>query len=182
MTLLAKRWPAARFAQLADRVTDNLGGHIVLVGGPGDKDISAQVRHHARRRLIDLTGQLSFGALGALSRHAALYIGNDTGATHMAVAMGAPTIMLMGPTDPRRYGPYRPTAPDTVAWVAPPDARPDDYQALRQAAHQKASSRLSIDQISVDQVYTAARHLVDLTGVGHLSGLPSTEGQDGAAC
>ena len=160
MTLLAKRWPAARFAHLADRLADEVGARVVLVGGPGDREVSAEVVRHARRPLLDLTGQLGFGALGALARRAALYIGNDTGATHLAVAVGAPTLMLMGPTDPRRYGPYRPTAPDTVAYVAPPDARPNDYLALRAAAHLRADSPLSIERVGVEQVYAAARQLL----------------------
>ena len=160
MTLLAKRWPAERFAQLADRLADDMGMQVVLVGGPGDRKVSAEVVRHARRPLLDLTGQLGWGALGALARHAALYIGNDTGATHLAVAVGAPTLMLMGPTDPRRYGPYRPTAPDTVAYVVPPDARPDDYLALRAAARLQADSPLSIQRVSVDQVYAAAQRLL----------------------
>ncbi|MCW5852475.1 MAG: glycosyltransferase family 9 protein [Anaerolineae bacterium] len=160
MTLLAKRWPAERFAQLADRLADDLGMQVVLVGGPGDREVSAEVMRHTRRPLLDLTGRLRLGALGALARHAALYIGNDTGATHLAVAVGAPTLMLMGPTDPRRYGPYRPTAPDTVAYAAPPAARPDDYLALRAAAHLQPDSPLSIQRVSVDQVYTTAQRLL----------------------
>jgi ADP-heptose:LPS heptosyltransferase len=107
-----------------------------------------------------LTGKLSFGALGALAQQAALYIGNDTGATHLAVAMGAPTIMIMGPTDPRRYGPYRPTAPDTVAAVCPPDARPADYLALRQAATLDEDGPTAISHISVEQVYATAQRLL----------------------
>ncbi len=160
MTLLTKRWPAECFAHLADRLADEAGARVVLVGGPGDREVSAEVVRHARHPLLDLTGQLGFGGLGALAGCAALYIGNDTGATHLAVAVGAPTIMLMGPTDPRRYGPYRPTAPDTVAYVAPPDAQPDDYLALRAAAHLQADSRLSMRHISVDQVYGVAQRLL----------------------
>ncbi len=159
MTLLAKRWPAERFAALADRLIDAQDAQVVLVGGPGDTEVSAAVRQAMRREVVDLTARLSFGAVGALARRAALYIGNDTGATHLAVAVGAPTLMIMGPTDPRRYGPYRPTAPDTVAAVAPPDARPADYLALRHAAA-APDGPTAITRVSVDQVYTVATRLL----------------------
>lgn len=162
MTLLAKRWPAERFAQLADRLAADTGVTIVLVGGPGDMEVSAAVRAQIDRPVVDLTGQLSFSELAVLIRHASVYIGNDTGATHLAVAMGAPTIMLMGPTDPRRYGPYRPGAPDTVAAITPSDVRPEDYLALRQAAMLDPHSPMSINRISVDQVYVVASRLLAL--------------------
>lgn len=160
MTLLSKRWPAARFAGLADRLVAEHGARILLVGGPGDRDVSAAVAEAMRPAPVDLTGRLSFGALGALARRAALYVGNDTGATHLAVAVGAPTLMIMGPTDPRRYGPYRPTAPDSVAAVSPPDARPEDYVALRQAGG--GTPRTAIDGVCIEQVMVVAARLLNL--------------------
>lgn len=160
MTLLSKRWPAARFAALADQVVTEHGARILLVGGPGDQTVSAAVTAAMRHAPLDLTGRLGFGALGALARRAALYVGNDTGATHLAVAVGAPTLMILGPTDPRRYGPYRPSAPDSVAAVSPPDARPEDYVALRQAGGGTALT--AIDNVSVEQVVAAAARLLKL--------------------
>ncbi len=170
MTMLAKRWPAARFAALADRLILEDDAVVVLVGGPDDRKVSAQVRAAMRHDLLDNTGCLTFSTLGAFIRHAALYVGNDTGATHLAVAMGAPTVMVMGPTDPRRYGPYRPTAPDTVAAVCPPDARPKDYVALHLAGKQEIGNAetqrrredkrtLTTANVSVEQVYDAARRV-----------------------
>ncbi len=171
MTMLSKRWPAERFAALADRLIAEDNAVVALVGGPDDRVVSDHVGAAMRGEVVDLTGRLSFGALGALIRHAALYVGNDTGATHLAVAMDAPTVMVMGPTDPRRYGPYRPTAPDTVAAVCPPDARPEDYVALHLAGGQeignaKAQRRkedktvLTTANVTVEQVYVAAQRVM----------------------
>ncbi|MFN8484093.1 MAG: glycosyltransferase family 9 protein [Anaerolineae bacterium] len=172
MTLLSKRWPPERFAALADRLIREHDAVAVLVGGPDDTGVSAQVVGAMRGAALDLTGRLSFGALAALIRRAAVYVGNDTGATHLAVAMDAPTVMVMGPTDPRRYGPYRPTAPATVAAACPPDARPEDYVALHLANKQdignaKAQRRkeeqktLTTENVSVEQVYTAAQRVME---------------------
>lgn len=158
MTLLSKRWPAERFAALADRLAEEHDARVVLVGGPGDAAVSARVAGAMRHAPMDLTGMLSFAAVGALAGRASLYVGNDTGATHLAVAMGAPTVMVMGPTDPRRYGPYRPMALDTVAAVSPPDAQTDDYLALRQA--EGGSPRTAIERVSVEQVAAVAERLI----------------------
>ena len=171
MTMLAKRWPAARFAALADRLIDEDHAVVVLVGGRDDGTVSGHVRAAMRGEVIDLTGRLGFGTLAALIRYAALYVGNDTGATHLAVAMNAPTVMVMGPTDPRRYGPYRPTAPDTVAAVCPPDARAEDYVALHLAAREgmgnaeaqrrrEAKRTPTTENVSVEQVYAAAQRVM----------------------
>ncbi|MFN8496255.1 MAG: glycosyltransferase family 9 protein [Anaerolineae bacterium] len=173
MTLLSKRWPAERFAALADRLISEDNAVVVLVGGPDDREVSAGVRAAMRHDLLDNSGGLTFGALGALIRHAALYVGNDTGATHLAVAMGAPTVMVMGPTDPRRYGPYRPTAPDTVTAVCPPDARPEDYVALHLTeremgnaeAHRRKDEqrRLTTESVTVEAVVAAAQRVMGAT-------------------
>ena len=55
---------------------------------------------------IDLVGKLNFKQLAYLFQQSAAVVGGDTGPTHLAVGIGAKTIMLMGPTYPRRTGPY----------------------------------------------------------------------------
>jgi ADP-heptose:LPS heptosyltransferase len=63
----------------------------------------------ARNRVIDLTGQDLLVAHAALKR-ARLFIGNDSGAMHLAAAAGVPTLGLFGPSDERRYAPWGPNA------------------------------------------------------------------------
>ncbi len=106
MTLSAKRWPPQRFAALADRLIEERGAQVVLVGGPDDKAIAATIKEGMKREPWDLTGQLTFGQLGALLERCDLFIGHDTGAMHLAVAVGAPVVAIFGPSDPRMYGPY----------------------------------------------------------------------------
>jgi ADP-heptose:LPS heptosyltransferase len=64
------------------------------------------MRRSGTDALIDLTGQLSFGQLGALYQRCVLMIGNDSGVMHLANACGTPVVALYGPSDPRVYGPY----------------------------------------------------------------------------
>jgi heptosyltransferase-3 len=56
--------------------------------------------------VCNLAGKLDFSGFTELVRHAALFIGTDTSATHVAAATGIPTVALFGPTDPVRWGPW----------------------------------------------------------------------------
>ncbi|HUE75705.1 MAG TPA: lipopolysaccharide heptosyltransferase II [Chloroflexota bacterium] len=105
MRLDAKRWPPDRFGVLAKLLLD-AGLDVVLTGGDTDRAAVAEVRKHANG-VIDLAGRVSFGELAGVFQLADLFVGNDTGAMHLAVAVGTPVVAVFGPTDPRVYGPYR---------------------------------------------------------------------------
>ena len=104
--LASKRYPPARFAEILNRVADECAAAVILLGGPGDVDLAAEVAGHLTVRSSNWVDRLSFQEIGALAADALFYIGNDTGLTHLAAASGARAVMLMGPTDPRRYAPY----------------------------------------------------------------------------
>ena len=106
MILSAKRWPPQRFAALADRLIEEGVAQVCLVGGPEDGPIAAAIKDGMRQEPCDLTGQLTIGQLGALLEQGGLFVGHDTGAMHLAVAVAAPVVAIFGPSDPRMYGPY----------------------------------------------------------------------------
>ncbi|MDP9371128.1 MAG: glycosyltransferase family 9 protein, partial [Chloroflexota bacterium] len=101
----AKRWPPERFGAAADGLLARHGGGVILVGGSGDRAAVDATRAAMRGAALDFCGALDLDALAALCRRAALYVGNDSGATHLAEACGAPTVVVFGPTDPAMYGP-----------------------------------------------------------------------------
>jgi ADP-heptose:LPS heptosyltransferase len=88
-----RRWPAQRFAALADAVAAR-GARPVLVGGPGDAEISAAVVGAARHRLLDLTGRTDLGTLAGVLERCAAVVGNDSGPLHLARAVGTATVGL----------------------------------------------------------------------------------------
>ncbi|MFQ5803818.1 MAG: glycosyltransferase family 9 protein [Candidatus Methylomirabilales bacterium] len=97
-----KVWPATSFADLADRLRrDRI--RVVMVGGelPSPEDPVGGVEG-----VVDLRGLTSLAELGGVLERADLIIANDTGPMHLAAALGRKVITLMGPTDPRRTGPY----------------------------------------------------------------------------
>lgn len=106
MTLAAKRYPLAWLAQIVNRLCAAADVQPVLIGGPSDAPLVAELAAHLRVPSVSMVGVLSLLQLGALARASWLYVGNDTGLTHLASACGARTVMLMGPTDPQRYGLY----------------------------------------------------------------------------
>ena len=99
----SKNWPADRFAAFA---RDHRSGRPwLLVIGPGDEETAAP--------LTGLPGVVPLGpvpvrVLGALLSQAGLYVGNDSGVTHLAAAAGARTLALFGPTDPATWAPVGP--------------------------------------------------------------------------
>ncbi|MDO9709117.1 glycosyltransferase family 9 protein [Paracraurococcus lichenis] len=96
-----KRWPVARFAELAA----GLDRPAVVVGGPAERPLAAEILA-AAPGAIDLTGRTSYAALGAVARRAGLAVGNDTGPTHLIAATGCPTLALFGPeSDPALCAP-----------------------------------------------------------------------------
>jgi ADP-heptose:LPS heptosyltransferase len=108
MVMDAKRWPPKHFAALADRLADALGSRIVLIGAPGDRLLVDAVAGAMTHEPLDYAGKFSLPETAALASIARLYIGNDTGLTHLAAAAGARTCMILGPSDPRRYAPFTP--------------------------------------------------------------------------
>jgi lipopolysaccharide heptosyltransferase II len=103
-----KRWPAASFAALADRMTREGLGPVVFIGGPDDKADVAAVRAMMTHSSIDLAGSLPVGLLPALLSRADILVTNDSGPMHVAAAMGTPVVALFGPTSAVRTGPYGP--------------------------------------------------------------------------
>jgi len=110
----AKRYPPPMFAALAEGLSRALGVPLVLIGAGSDAPILEAVQHELPQRVPAVVGGLTLPQAAALAAQAALYVGNDTGLTHLVAASGAKTAMLMGPTSPQRYAPYTPDS--LVLW------------------------------------------------------------------
>jgi heptosyltransferase-1 len=103
-----KRWPAERFALLADHLAGERGWRVILVAGAGERDQVAEVSAMMQHPPLDLSGRTTLPQLAAVLRRAELLVTNDSGPMHLAVAVGAPVVALFGPTEPRAVGPYGP--------------------------------------------------------------------------
>jgi len=101
-----KRWPAENFASLAEGLASNFSANVVLLGSKDEKNVSEQISGLAAFPLIDLTGVTSLGEAAAILAVADLAISNDTGLAHVASAVGTPTVVVFGPTNPTTTRPY----------------------------------------------------------------------------
>ncbi len=104
----AKEWPAERYAALVDRLEGEMGVRTMLVGGrsPRETAAAAQIERLARHRPLNLL-EWDLRRLVYLLDRADVLVSPDTGPLHAGVALGTPTVALMGWTNPRRVGPYR---------------------------------------------------------------------------
>ena len=101
----AKCWPPERFALLADRLISDCGADVIFFGTPGEKEIAARIRSNMKSRAISLVGETSMCDLVALFASCSAFIGNDSGAMHVAAAAGLPVIGIFGSTDPEGTSP-----------------------------------------------------------------------------
>lgn len=102
-----KRWPLDAWVEIGRYLHDR-GMTVVLSGGPGQEEADYVARIAARlpQGAVDLAGRASLAELAGIIAQAKLFIGPDTGITHLAAATGAPTIALFGPTNPVKWAPW----------------------------------------------------------------------------
>ena len=103
-----KCWPADRFAEVADRMRKQYNAAILLFGGPAEAELVNQVRDSMQTDPILFGTNLQLGQLAALISCCDQFVSNDTGPTHIAVALGVPTIVLFGITNHLKFGPLDP--------------------------------------------------------------------------
>jgi len=109
----AKQWPSDRFAALA-RLLSEQGIWSVLVGRSADQDVGRQVMMAFERstspvprqgRVLNLIGRTDLRQLMGVMTHCGTFVANDSGAAHLAAAMGLPVVAIFGPTDERISAP-----------------------------------------------------------------------------
>ena len=99
-----RRWPASRFAAVADALCAR-GLEVVLTGTSREAAVTGAVERGARSAVHDLTGRTDVGTLGALFAAAAVVVCNDTGVSHLATAVGAPSVVVFATSERERWAP-----------------------------------------------------------------------------
>lgn len=107
----AKRWPPERFAALISTLSDDAGATCVLLGRAEDRDAGQEVeaalhtqisnRESQTPRVINVIGATDLPRLMGVISHCRALVANDSGAVHLAAAMGVPVTAIYGPTDER---------------------------------------------------------------------------------
>jgi len=101
--LHSRRWPPESFASVA-RTLCQAGLRVVVTGSADEADVAARVAAGVPGAL-DLAGATSLGVLGALLHDARVLVCNDTGVSHIAAALGTPSVVVSCGADPWRFAP-----------------------------------------------------------------------------
>ncbi len=160
---VGKAWPAERFAETATRLLRHDGpmsdGRLLIVGGPEDREAGQTMKLAVSRdRILSYPGQLDLLTTYACLKRCRLFIGNDSGAMHMAAAAGTPTLGLFGPSDDRKYAPWGPKARAVRG--------PRDLEMIRKSDPDLNQALCHMFDLSVDVVALAAARLLKETEHG----------------
>lgn len=101
-----KRWPKEHFARLSDFLARDYGADVVITGSFGDYPLANKIASCAAHRPFVACGLTTLKQLGALFQRCDLVVSADSGPLHIAVAVGAHTLALFGPTSPAITGPF----------------------------------------------------------------------------
>ena len=156
-----KLWSPERFGKLADALWGYCGLHPLVTYGPGEKDLAEKVLNASKcgkTRLVNV----SLKGFYALAQSAKVYIGGDTGPTHIAVAAGAPIVGMFGPTEWWRNG--SPNPEDICVERTDIDCRVD--------CHRRACSNWICMDIEVERVLRAVATRIGANEVVSMGALP----------
>ncbi len=104
----AKCWPPDRFAEFVNRFRLHTDADVILFGTAAEQKVSDTIAAGIRGPSISLVGKTAIAALPALLSRCQLFVGNDSGAMHVAAAVGLPVVAIFGPTDPHGTAPVTP--------------------------------------------------------------------------
>jgi len=149
-----KLWSAERFGLLADELWTHLKLESLVTYGPGEDQLAETVVGTARKGMARPV-KLSLKGFYALARGAKLYVGGDTGPTHLAIAAKAPVVGLFGPTEWWRNGSPNPL--DICVERNDIDCRVD--------CHRRACSNWICLDIEVERVFQAVVNRIGNSGI-----------------
>lgn len=164
----ARRWAPERFAQLADTLYHDIGGQLLLVGGPEETDLHAQIMGMLQSSVParSLAGKGKIQVTAAALELVDLFIGNDAGPMHLASAVGTPTVAIFGLSNSEAWGPYTGNHPTRKAIVVKQNlpCMPCFYCGHSLGTPEGCATRDCLATLGVDPVATAARRLLRETG------------------
>lgn len=106
----SKRWPAANFVDLAQRIQDKRLGFPIFIGSAEEKNLLDSCQNQLKDGFLDLTGKTTFEELLGLLERVDLFIGNDSGPAHLAACLGCRLVIVFsGTNDFRRWAPWSST-------------------------------------------------------------------------
>lgn len=150
-----KCWPIKRFAGLIENLAVRHDFPCCILLGPAEVERSMSdelTSAIGSIRNFEIVNGLSLSAVASLLSRTKIYIGNDSGITHMAAMLGTPTVAIFGPTDDRIWGPRGENVRIVRSAAACSPCSPERLASCRNPG--------CLSQVGVDDVLTAARSLL----------------------
>lgn len=153
-----KTWPIEKFLELADRLVSTHDAQILFIAGPADVEIKHAFLRTKGPKPPVILDNLPLPQLGAILERCRVFVGNDSGITHMAAAIGVPVVAIFGPSDPARWAP-RGREVDLIRRAVP--CSPCERQIMSSCSHRRC-----LRDISVDEVCNAVQRIIKRQGHG----------------
>ncbi|MGH9469681.1 MAG: lipopolysaccharide heptosyltransferase II [Terriglobia bacterium] len=153
----AKRWPAARFAELADRLIAALSADVLIFGSQAEKALAEDVAGEMKHTPSIVAGETALRQSMAMLAQCRLVVSNDSGLMHLSAALGLPVIAIFGSTNPYATGPL---GPFTRVLHNPVACSPCGLRVC-------PIDLRCMEGLSVDAVYRAALECVKRLGIAY---------------
>jgi ADP-heptose:LPS heptosyltransferase len=155
----ARRWPPERFAAVASALISD-GLTPVVVAGPGEEDLAHEVMGAIEGWAALLSGTPTPRHLAALLARCRLFVGNDSGVMHVAVAAAVPVVAVFGPSNHRAWGPYDPGTLSTRVVRADIPCSPCLYRGQSLGLRNGCGDSQCLGVVHPEAVIHAARDLL----------------------
>ncbi|MBC8478021.1 glycosyltransferase family 9 protein [bacterium] len=169
-----RRWPAARYAELARRLYTEYDAAPLLIGSQGERQLTEQICELAAVPLLNLAGATTVPQLVALLGQCDLLISNDTGSMHIAAAMDTPTVALfMATALPHETCVY---SEQTIVLQPTLECAPCSHQVV--CPHQRCRQEIQVETVLQAIAYSRGE-TVDFTGISGVRVLQPRFNRDG---
>jgi ADP-heptose:LPS heptosyltransferase len=158
-----KQWPPEHFAEIASRIFARTGWIGVICGSRGEAELASRIRAATDSPLRDYMGQTSIAGLTGIISCARILVGNDSGAVHLAAALGTPSVCIAGGGHYGRFVPYQTDRSDNTAEplviANPMPCFGCNWRCTyKRAAHEPAAC---VREVSVETVWERTRPLLE---------------------
>jgi ADP-heptose:LPS heptosyltransferase len=139
-----KVWPPDRFARLAEILVTRRGARLVVLTGPADAEVARDYRAHLPSDQAIMLTCRPLPELAALLKRCSVFVGNDSGITHLAAASGVPVVALFGPADPQVWGPR---GKQVLLLRGGAECAPCSRETMQSCSYQKCLEHIAVEEV-----------------------------------
>ena len=140
-----KVWPTGRFVQLSEKLIAMDGAKIILPIGPADESMAQEYFDLIDSEAIIPIANLPLNELAAILKKCDVYVGNDSGITHVAAAVGIPVVALFGPTDPLVWGMRGDNV--SVMYKGGLECSPCSREEMKRCVNRRCLEKISVEEV-----------------------------------